>query len=219
MTSTDRLNLFAARARKLGKRARTRAHLLDAAVSVFARVGYQAASVNEIAEAAEVANGTFYLHFKNKDEIAGVVAFTIAAEFAAQLDQAKASIADAAERVSFGSRQFIELGCRTPQWGWALFHAIWAMPELRAQLLAPLRADLELGSAQGVFKLDIDDFRSELVASMVMNTLFGRLSGQAGPEAGSKLAELQLRLLGVSPALATLVACRPLEPLPVFSPK
>lgn len=218
MLSMERRNIFATRMRKMGKRARTRAHLMDAAVSVFARVGYEAASVNEIAEAAEVANGTFYLHFKNKDEIAAVVAFSIAAEITIQLDQAMASIENAAERVSFGTRQFIELGCREPQWGWALFHATWAMPELRKQATAHLRADLERGVGQGVFKIAIDDFVTDVAASIVTITLFGRLSGQTGPEAGSKAAELQLRMLGVPPARAASIAWRALEPLPPSNP-
>jgi hypothetical protein len=56
------------------------------------------------------------------------------------LHQAMAGIENAAERVGFGTRRFIELGCREPQWGWTLFHALWAMPELRAQMLAPRAA-------------------------------------------------------------------------------
>ena len=74
---------FANRARAEGKSARTRARLMDAAVAVFARKGIEAASVNEIAQAADVANGTFYNHFKDKDEIVGVVAFAIGSRLVA----------------------------------------------------------------------------------------------------------------------------------------
>ena len=46
-----------------------RRQILDAAVTVFARRGYFAARVSEIARAASVADGTIYLYFKNKEDI------------------------------------------------------------------------------------------------------------------------------------------------------
>lgn len=51
------------------KRARTRADLLNAARKVFATRGYHEASISEITTAADVGVGTFYLHFRDKDEI------------------------------------------------------------------------------------------------------------------------------------------------------
>ena len=43
--------------------------ILDAAVKVFARKGFFQARVAEIAREAEVADGTVYLYFKNKDDL------------------------------------------------------------------------------------------------------------------------------------------------------
>jgi AcrR family transcriptional regulator len=205
--------VFAAEARTLGKSARTRARLMDAAVGVFARVGFEAASVNEIAQAAEVANGTFYLHFKDKDDIVGAVAFRIAGDVARQIDEAMAGIDDAMERTSFATRQFIELAARNPDWGWALFRAVWFLPELRRQVVTYLRADLERGVRQGAFDAPIDDVLVDMFASMVITALFGRLRGEMGPEAGARAAELQLRMLGVPAAKAKRVAGRDLPPL------
>jgi AcrR family transcriptional regulator len=72
------------KAKKLGKSARTRARLIDAALAVFAREGLDAASINEITREADVANGTFYLHFKDKDELTSVVALSVAAEIVSE---------------------------------------------------------------------------------------------------------------------------------------
>lgn len=205
--------VFAAAARDQRKAQRTRARLMDAAVRVFARDGFEAASVNVIAQEAEVANGTFYLHFRDKDEIAGTVAFRMAADVAARLDAAMADMDDAVERVSFGTRQFLNLATSDPAWGWALFRSAWALPALREQVIAYARADLLRGRRQGVFKVEIDAFTVEMFASMVLTALFARLSGSAGDEAGSKATELQLRMLGVAPARARRVAWRRLEQL------
>ncbi len=50
------------------RKARTRADLLAAARQVFAARGYHEASIAEITHAADVGVGTFYLHFRDKDE-------------------------------------------------------------------------------------------------------------------------------------------------------
>lgn len=204
---------FASQAREQGKSARTRARLMDAAVGVFARKGIEAASVNEIAQAADVANGTFYNHFKDKDEIVGVVAFSIAGDVARRLDEAMADLEDAAERTSFATRQFVELATSAPDWGRALVRAVWYLPELRRQVSGFARADIERGVRDGVFKAEVDDLLVDLFGSLVIMAVLLRLEGEAGPEAGARAAEHQLRMLGVPPARARRVAWRELAPL------
>lgn len=46
-----------------------RERILKAAIKVFARKGFYATRVSEIAKAAGVADGTIYLYFKNKDDV------------------------------------------------------------------------------------------------------------------------------------------------------
>jgi hypothetical protein len=48
---------------------------------------------------------------------------------------------------------------------------------------------------------------------MIMGALFGRLAGDFGPEAGARVAELQLLMLGVPPQQAHAVAHRQLPAL------
>ena len=54
--------------RNTRRKERTRAELLQAARKVFAERGYHEASIAEITQAADVGVGTFYLHFRDKDE-------------------------------------------------------------------------------------------------------------------------------------------------------
>jgi len=55
------------------RRARTRAELLVAARQVFATHGYHDASIAQITAAADVGVGTFYLHFRDKDEVFSIL--------------------------------------------------------------------------------------------------------------------------------------------------
>ncbi|HLI09043.1 MAG TPA: TetR/AcrR family transcriptional regulator [Ktedonobacteraceae bacterium] len=77
------------------RRARTRTDLLRAARQVFAARGYHDASIAEITELADVGVGTFYLHFRDKDE-----AFTTLLEegFAQLREQVKTAVQEAKQR-------------------------------------------------------------------------------------------------------------------------
>jgi AcrR family transcriptional regulator len=59
-----------------------RSQLLLAARSVFAKKGYDSATVSEIVGKAGVAQGTFYLYFPGKDALAGAFAESLAERFA-----------------------------------------------------------------------------------------------------------------------------------------
>src|SRR3954464_13733199 len=51
------------------KRARTRQALVDAAVDLIQRKGYEAATVADIAAAAEIGTRTFFSYFPSKEEV------------------------------------------------------------------------------------------------------------------------------------------------------
>jgi AcrR family transcriptional regulator len=55
--------------RRQRKRARTRAVIIDAAIDLFERRGYDATTVADIAEAADIGTRTFFSYFATKDEL------------------------------------------------------------------------------------------------------------------------------------------------------
>ena len=200
--------LFAVEARHQNKSARTRARLMDAAVEVFARDGFEAASVNEIARMAEVANGTFYVHFRDKDAIAAEVAARIAADTADQIDRAMAGMDDALDRFAFATRQFIAFASSQPLWGWVLIRAASFLPRMHRQMESHMSADLRRGRRQGLITVEIDAFLLDTIVSMIFAALAARLRGDAGPEAGSRVTELILTMLQVPADRAHAVAWR-----------
>src|SRR5260370_29428206 len=62
--------------------------ILEAAVKVFARKGYFAARVSEIARKAGVADGTIYLYFRSKEDILVKLFDEVMAEHVQQARQA-----------------------------------------------------------------------------------------------------------------------------------
>ncbi|HEX4718220.1 MAG TPA: TetR family transcriptional regulator [Thermoleophilaceae bacterium] len=69
---------MASRARAIDRRTQ----LLSAARTVFAKKGYEDATVSEIVQRAGVAQGTFYLYFPGKESLAGAFAELISERFA-----------------------------------------------------------------------------------------------------------------------------------------
>lgn len=62
-----------------------RQQILDAAAQVFSKVGYERATTREIAEAADLSEGTLYNYFKSKQELLIAIARAYADEVAADM--------------------------------------------------------------------------------------------------------------------------------------
>ena len=83
-------------------RARTpdkRRRILDAAVHVFARKGYFAARVSDIAKKAGVADGTIYLYFKSKEDVLVRLFDEVMSEHVTQAREAVRALPSAPERL------------------------------------------------------------------------------------------------------------------------
>jgi TetR/AcrR family fatty acid metabolism transcriptional regulator len=76
-----------------------RKRILEAAVKVFARKGYFAARVSEIAKKAGVADGTIYLYFRNKEDILVKLFDEVMAEHVRQVRAAVRALPTTKERL------------------------------------------------------------------------------------------------------------------------
>jgi AcrR family transcriptional regulator len=66
---------------------RTRQRLLDAGASVFARLGYHAARVDDVVAEADSSHGTFYLYFSSKEDLFEQLVTEVAGELQQLVDQ------------------------------------------------------------------------------------------------------------------------------------
>jgi AcrR family transcriptional regulator len=80
-------------------RADTRRRLLEAATDLFASAGLHGVTSARIAAEAGVATGTFYLHFKDKEELFREIVFAALAELRERTRLATSGVADARAQV------------------------------------------------------------------------------------------------------------------------
>jgi AcrR family transcriptional regulator len=73
--------------------------LIRAAVKLFVEQGIDATTTKQIAEAADVAEGTLYRHFKSKDDLASTVFLTHLEAFSRELDKAAAPLTNTKEKI------------------------------------------------------------------------------------------------------------------------
>ena len=185
-----------------GKRARTRAALLDATVAVVAEKGMEAAKISDITTAAGLANGTFYNHFTDKDEILREAAYGLGLEVARQLDAEMVGIDDAARRVVTATSRFIAILMIEPDWAAVLLGSADHLPGMREEMFRYLRGDIELGVAQGRFNAEVTAFLLDQVAALIAVAIRVQLQEGADPTVTRQVCENILRLLGMPPARA-----------------
>lgn len=199
MTSTIH-HLFREQTSDKGKRERTRSALLDSAISVFATKGYEATRITDITNHAGLANGTFYNYYRDKDELLKDVAAGLALEVTGRINDEMEGIENGATRVALATARLLQAARREPEWLGVLLEGLFLVPELQAATVQYLRQDLEMGVAQGRFKIEVDTLLINQITSLIRVALL--LDHQMRDETIRRTCEAVLRLLGLSPGKA-----------------
>jgi AcrR family transcriptional regulator len=199
------------------RRARTRSALIGAARAILAEQGLPGdASIQQIAERADVGFGSFYNHFDTKTALFDAAVADALEEYGQLLDKAARTLDDPAEVFAASVRMTIRMVETHPELTQILRASGLAQLHAETGLAPRALRDIERGIARGRFQVE-----DPLIAlSAVGGSLLGLLQLEtlrpevAGPAAGEQLAALVLRMLGLPPAEAQEVARRPLPPLP-----
>ncbi len=130
------------------QRERTRARILDAAIGAFARSGFEAASLSDIARQAGVKKALVQYHFATKEQLWKEAAGRLWSERNARLAEVidGAGDLDAAANMRRGFTALVEFTRENPEWLWFMFHEA-AVDGERLQWLIDnfLREDYRLG--------------------------------------------------------------------------
>ncbi|HKT74070.1 MAG TPA: TetR/AcrR family transcriptional regulator [Steroidobacteraceae bacterium] len=199
---------FAAQTRGKGKRERTRARLIDATAELIAKGGADSATIAEITATAGLASGTFYNHFKDRAEIIAETAISIMEQIASQINLAGRAEKDILVRFAAGTRRFLDIAYGHPTWAWAVLHSLDYLPALRPRVYVYVGSTVHIGYESGQFSHE-DDFTLHILNAMLFAAVRARLTGKSGPDTGARVAEMQLRVLGVPAGRARAAANRP----------
>lgn len=104
---------------RVGKRERTRAALLDAAIGVIAEHGVEFACIDETVQRAGMARGTFYNYFETRDHLLKAVARHMVDLVDERVGDRLDPDWNAATRVACMVAGFIDMGLKDPRLGWA----------------------------------------------------------------------------------------------------
>ena len=189
------------RSPRIAKRTRTRARLTEAALRLMAERGINGTSVSEIAAEAALANGTFYLYFRDKTEIVATVCQAVTLAMHNEMSSMRLSLEDGAARIAFGTQQFIEIAAVEPNWGRLLVSAFTEFEAIKDDISRYLRMDVALGIEQGRFTEPVDEFVIDMLLAVLRAGVISRLKGDKA-DVGRRAAEYHLRILGMTAAEA-----------------
>jgi AcrR family transcriptional regulator len=159
MTAATPATAPSAPPRPAGKRERTkaanRAAILCAAREVFSDIGYGAASVRDIVRRTDLASGTFYNYFPDKESVLRALVDEIAVGARARVRAARAAATTLDAFVADGFRAYFAFLAEDPRTvrlisrNAGTIRTLFDEPALGAGI-AELHADLEAGIASGL---------------------------------------------------------------------
>ena len=195
-----------------GKRERTRAQLLNAAVQVFSARGVALGTLQEIASVAGVANGTVHHHFASKDELVLQLATSMAEGLCRAIQDSSAHVREGAERMAIGNRRYLWLAQASPAWAMVLLEVAMAAPDAFTNVRKYPLADLRLGVRQKSFRVASEAAAMDMIAGTVTQAMRSIALGGAPAGHAEAVATTVLGGLGVPAAQAQEIARRPLPP-------
>ena len=132
------------------QRRQTRSQILQAAGTVFARAGFDAASLAEIAEVAGVKKALVQYHFSTKDQLWRDTAAHIWEQRNTHMAQSLAATdtRDALATMRRGFTALVEFTHEQPEWLWFMFHEAAGGGERQEWLVENcLKADYQTGES------------------------------------------------------------------------
>ena len=192
-----------------------RRRILDAAVRVFARRGFHASRVGDIAEEAGVAHGLLYHYFSSKDEVLQTVFRENWAELLERFEQVEASDEPADEKLHGIVKILLRTWRNDPDLVTVMVREVGRSAQLASQVevigqgFAVIERVIEQGQSEGVFRAELDPrLASWVVYGSLEEILTGWVMGRL-PDGDEEVARAErtivdvvVRGLGTAPVVA-----------------
>ena len=181
-----------------------RRQLLDAAVRVFARKGFHASRVGDIAEEAGVAHGLLYHYFKSKDQVLEAVFHENWSILLARIESVEETEEPAADQIRHIAAIVLRTWLHLPDVVRVVIQEFGRSPELAERIgeltrpIEVLQRVIERGIERGEFRKDVNPaFAATVVYGSIDELLTGWVLGRL-PSGEDDVATAEKTLLEVT---------------------
>ena len=179
------------------KRARTRAQIVEAGATLLGGRTHESITVEALVEAAGVAKGTFYYHFKSIGDLAAAVGAGLSQSFDELLSPARLERRDPIERLSFAFTRFLERASADTDWARLVIQSSQSPIEFGLGVRANLKADIEEAIAQGRGSVRDVELAADIAIGIWLEVTRGIIARGPRPETNSQALDATLRALGL----------------------
>ncbi len=197
------------------RRAHVRARILDVARGLIEMRGIEAVTLDDIADAADIARRSFYLHFTSKNDLLVPIARARTKEINVRIDRRVAPFEDPARVMATAMRYTLRLFSADPLCSWFVLHSGLPHQRLQEGVGESAMRDAAHGVEVGRFHIENPEIMRTLVSGAFLAVMSARVEGRIDDEDLDDAVEHILRLLGVSVEEAGVLAHEPLAPMRV----
>lgn len=188
-------NYFQSKASLQPKKDRTRAAIIDSAINIIAKKGFQKSSIQEMAKNAGIANGTFYNHYKDRKSIFEDVANLIAIELVKVIEEDEIKTKKPAQKLINATNQFINRSVQVPEWGTIFLEAADFSVRLEKDISKYLIKDIKSGIRDKSFLVKYDDFLVEQIMIIILHSISHQLENGIDRKITNKTINTILKIL------------------------
>ncbi|HTR15923.1 MAG TPA: TetR family transcriptional regulator [Acetobacteraceae bacterium] len=195
-----RVNL--ARRAEIGsaKRARTRAALLEAARECYAATSSGSVTVDAVMQAAGLAKGTFYVHFKDLAELEAELGAALVEEIDERLQPARLATRDPLTRLATAMTIMLRDLAAQPARARIAAHAAAYIPDVGQAVHLRLREDLAAAQVAGRLMLPSNDLAARIVSAIFVQAAKDLGRSRIDAKAIPDIVRTILRAIGCAPA-------------------
>lgn len=211
-TNTDHRTRVAAE-----RRERMRARLVESALAVFAEKGVGASVIQDVIEAAEVSQGTFYNYFRTNDELLQAVAEELNNELVHLIEGVVNDLQDPALRIATGVRMYLHKARAYPLFARFVVRTGLHLANPNNLIYDYLPPHLEAGFESGRFKRMPIEVALDLIGGVALLAVSRIATGEAAPDYQEQVVAALLRALGLTTTQAEKLVAQPLAAVPSTS--
>lgn len=196
------------------RKRRNRQALVEAAHTVMAEKGIDAATMSEIADLADVGAGTVYNYFASKDDLAMRVMEEVMDRLAQRIEAVTNTFDDPGQVYAFGIRNVMKAATTDRRWNWLLRRSE-VIADAMYRVMGPYAIrDLRNAVAAGRYRVEDPEMAWRQATHAIVGFSLAVCDGQLAPGKIDEAVVNLLGMVGVPRTEAWEIARRPCPDLP-----